>query len=87
MGRVLPRAPKNDIQLNPMWLMAATRPKTSRSPIAGRQRSPIPKWTSSEANSAIPTPNGTPHMSASRFDFTNASNSSSVRSFTRQMAG
>ncbi len=57
------------------------------SPIAGSQRGPNTKCTRSEANSARPTPNGIAHTSASRFDFTNASNSLSRLSATAHTAG
>ena len=42
---------------------------------------------SGSANSASPTPNGSPKLSASRLDFTNASTSASRRSRTAQIAG
>ena len=51
------------------------------------QRSPNTKCTRSGANSATPSPNGTPHIRASRFDLTNASSSSSLRCLTAQTAG
>ena len=54
---------------------------------AGAQCAPIPKCTRSLANSETPTPNGMPHSSASRLDFTKLSNSRSRRSRTAQTAG
>jgi hypothetical protein len=73
--------------LNASWSAAAMRANTWMIPSAGRQRSPSTSSISGSANSASPTPNGTPKHSASRLDFTNASSSASPRSRTTQIAG
>jgi len=84
---VSPRARQNADQLKPTWLTAAVTPKTSISPTAGRHRSPSAWVTRSSANRARPTPNGAPHISEIRLDFTKTSNSVSGRSFTAAIAG
>ena len=82
-----PIAEKKITQLKATWRTAIVSPNTCSSTSASRQRSPSTKLIRSGANRASPTPNGNAHISASRFDFSNASNSSAVRSLTAQTAG
>src|ERR1700704_6039788 len=55
--------------------------------MAGSHRDPMPKLTMSAQNNVTPTPKGTAHISASRFDLTNDSYSNATLSLTAQIAG
>ena len=84
IGRVSPRARKNASQLNAMCPSAAMSPKAAMIPIAHCQLVADAEVHEVGREQRHAIPNGMPHISARRLDFTNDSKAGRCESLTRR---